>query len=218
MNESSLILQDAIKMHADWTSTTAEQFEIWLPLLRLLAEGKPVEPERLATVSHHSLKEIEALLHSSGAEIDQEGKVLGWGLTLVPTSHQFHLGEKTLYGWCALDTLLFPALLEVTAQVISSCPASGRTIRLTVTPESIVDLEPTSAVVSVRSPGEAIDRCNVREEICQQGHFFASREVAMTWPYLHPQAILLDVKDAAQLGREMACQVLTLSRKQDTRN
>ncbi len=218
MNEPSSILQDAIKTHTDWVAATAKRFRVLLLLLRLLAEGKPVEPERLAEASHHSREEIETLLRSSDAEIDQTSKIVGWGLTLLPTPHQFHLGEKTFYGWCALDTLLLPVLLGATAQVVSPCPATGREIRLTVTPECIVNLEPASAVISARSPGEAADPCKVREGYCRQGHFFASREVAAAWPDLHPQAILLDVSEAAQLGREMARHILALEQKTEEHN
>jgi alkylmercury lyase len=94
--------------------------------------------------------------------------------------------------------------------VVSTCPATGKQIRLTETPEAIVNLEPTSAVISARSPGEAADPCKVREGFCLQGHFFASRDVAASWPSLHPQAVLLSVEEAAELGREMARQILAL--------
>jgi len=91
------------------------------------------------------------------------------GLGFLSTRHQFHLGEKTLYTWCALDTLAFPALLGRTARVISSCPVTGKEIRLTVTPEAITDLEPAGAVASVRLPGEDTDLCHVQEDICNDG-------------------------------------------------
>jgi alkylmercury lyase len=214
MNTSSQTLQDAIKTHTDWVAATADQFRILLPLLRLLAEeGQPVEPERLATVSHHSLDEVEALVQSSDIEVDQTGKIVGWGLTLVPTPHQFHLGEKTFYGWCALDTLIFPALLQATGKVVSTCPATGKQVRLTETPQAIVNLEPTSAVISARSPGEAANPCNVREGFCLQGHFFASRDVAASWPSLHPGAVLFSIEEAAQLAREMARRILALEQE-----
>jgi len=219
MNNASPTLQDAINTHTDWVAATADRFRILLPLLRLLAEeGKPVEPMRLATVSHHSLAEVFALVQSSDIEVDQTGKITGWGLTLLPTPHQFHLGEKIFYGWCALDTLIFPALLQATGKVVSTCPATGTQIRLTETPEAIVNLSPEAAVISARSPGEAADPCKVREGFCLQGHFFASREVAAAWPGLHPAAVLFSVEEAAQLGREMARHILALEQKAEEHN
>jgi alkylmercury lyase len=209
----SQALQDAVKTHTDFLARTQEQFLLFLHLLRLLAEGKPIEPVQLATVSRRSLEEIQALLQSSDVEVDQEGNIIGFGLSLRPTPHQFHLGEQTLSTWCALDSLVFPAALGRTARVNSTCPATGTEIRLTVTPTRIERLEPASAVVSVRLPGAETDLCNVRGGICMQGHFFAAREVASTWPALHPQAVLLSVEEAAELGRELASQFLALEQE-----
>jgi alkylmercury lyase len=103
-----------------------------------------------------------------------------------------------------LDALAFSVLLGRTARVISSCPVTEQEIRLTVTPEAIVGLEPAGAVVSVLLPGEDTDACNIQEDICNDRLFFASREVAATWPSLHPKAVLLSVEEAAQLGRALA--------------
>ena len=203
---TSQALQDAVKAHTDFLAAHPEQFRLSLPLWRLLAEGKPIEPEQLATVSHRSLKEIQALLQSSDMRVDQEGNILAFGLSLQPTPHQFHLGEQALYTWCALDALAFPPLLGRAARVISTCPATGTEIRLTVTPERIERLEPTSAVVSVRLPREETDLCN-------DGYFFVSHEVASTWPSLHPQAVLLSVEEAGELGRELARQFLALEQE-----
>ena len=109
-------LQEAIKAHEGFITAQPEQYRFILPLLRLLAEGKPVEPRYLASVAHCSLEEIQAVLPSSDVEVDQAGNIVGWGLSLVPTPHQFHLGETILYTWCALDALAFPALLGRTAE------------------------------------------------------------------------------------------------------
>jgi alkylmercury lyase len=207
---TSQILQDAIKRHEAFVSAQPEECQLLLHLVRFLAEGLPVSPEQLAAVSHHSVEDIRAFLQCSDVEVNAEGNIVGLGLSLQPTQHQFRLGEKTLYTWCALDTLLFPAVLNCTAQVTSSCPATGKKIHLTVTPAGIEYLEPRSAVISVRLPGAETDLCHVRGTICMQGHFFADRAAASAWPGLHPQAILISVEEAAELGRELAPQFLTL--------
>jgi hypothetical protein len=79
-------------------------------------------------------------------------------------------------------------------------------------------LERASAVVSVRLPGAETDRCHVREDLCLQGHFFVSREAASARPSLHPQALLLPMEEAAQLGREVARQFLALEQEPDGRS
>jgi alkylmercury lyase len=197
-------MQKALTSHVDFFTAHAEELRLWLPLWRLLAEGSPVSTSALASVSHRPLNEIQAALPSLDVRLDQEGNILASGVSLVPTAHQFHLGEQVLYTWCALDTLLLPPLLDRAASVISTCPVTGKKIRLTVTPEAMRDLSPSDAVVSVHLPGEETNLCHVQEDICNDGFFFVSRDVAAAWPHLHRQAVLLTVEEAAQLGRELA--------------
>lgn len=210
---TSQTLQKTLTAHEDFFTAHAEQIRLWLPLWRLLAEGKPVSLSQLANASHRPMDEIEATLPSLDVRLDQEGHVLASGLSLVPTTHQFHLGKQALSTWCALDTLVFAPLLARTARVISSCPVTGKAIRLTVTPEAIADVEPTGAVVSIHLPGEETDLCHVQQDICNDGHFFVSHDVASSWPSLHPQAVVLSVEEAAQVGRELARQLLALEQE-----
>jgi alkylmercury lyase len=212
---TSPLLQKAIKTHEDFVAANPKQFRLWPALLRLLAEGKPVSPEQLAASSHRSLQEVQVLLHAADVRVDDEGNILALALSLVPAAHQFHLGEHVLYTWCALDTLAFPALLGRTARVISSCPVTGRAIHLTVTPETILDQEPASAVISVRLPGEDTDLCHVQEDLCNAGYFFVSHEVASAWPSLHPQAVLLSLEEAFELGRVLANVIRSITGKQE---
>ncbi len=113
-------VQKTLEAHVDFFTAHAEQIRLWLPLWRLLAEGKPVSLEQLASSSHRPLDEIQAELPSLDVRLDQKGHVLASGLSLLPTAHQFHLGEQALYTWCALDTLAFAPFLGRTARVISS--------------------------------------------------------------------------------------------------
>ena len=166
-------------------------------------------------MAHCSLKEIQAVLPSSDVEVDQAGNIVGWGLSLVPTPHRFHLGENTLPTWCALDALMLPALIGRTAHVVSTCPATEVTVSLTVSQTHIERLEPISAFVSVRVPGTENDLCRVRGGFCMQGHFFAAREAAVAWPELHPQAVLLSVEEAAELGCALARRILAFEQESD---
>ena len=208
---TSQTLQKALKAHVDFFTAHADQFRLALPLWLLLAEGSPVSLEHLANVSHRSLDETQAQLPSLDVRLDQEGKIVAAGVSLVPTRHQVQVGEQPLFGWCALDTLMFAPLLGRTARVISSCPVTGKEIRLTVTPEAILDLSPADAVISVHLPGEETNLCHVQEDLCNDGLFFVSHDVAAAWPRLHPQAVLLDVAEAAQLGRELVNTVHSLA-------
>jgi alkylmercury lyase len=202
--------QEIFKLHTDFVAMHPEQFRLALSLWRLLARGKPVAPEELASAFHRSLPETQALLQTWDHQEDQEGSIIAAGLSLVPSAHQFHLGDLVLYTWCALDALSYPAMLGRSARVISTCPVTGQEIRLTVTPETIKDVSPTSVAVSVRL-NMAADTCTIQEDICNDGLFLASREVASTQGSLHPQVGLLSIEEAAELGRAMARHILAAS-------
>jgi len=214
---TSQTVQKTLEAHVEFFTAHAEQIRLWLPLWRLLAEGKPVRLPQLVSSSHRPLDEIQAELPSLDVRLDQEGNVLASGLSLVPTAHQFHLGEQALYTWCALDTLAFAPLLGRTARVISSCPVTGKEIRLTVTTDAIADLSPAGAVVSIHLPGEATSLCHVQQDICNDGLFFVSHEVAAAWPHLHPKAVLLSVEEAAEVGRALASSIRSIAGEARTR-
>ena len=87
------------------------------------------------------------------------------------------------------------------AQVTSRCPVTGSSIQLTVTPEQVLDLDPGEAQVSLVVDVAAECSYNVREDVCNYGHFFASREAATPWQVAHPQAAILSVEEAYQVGK-----------------
>ncbi len=52
----------------------------------------------------------------SELEYDAQGNLVGSGLTLVPTAHQFRVEQRALFAWCAFDTLTYPVELHLSAQ------------------------------------------------------------------------------------------------------
>ena len=132
-------------------------------------------------------------------EFDAQGNIVGWGMTLLPTQHQFRLKERSLFTWCAFDTFLFPPLLQVEAHVQSVCKASGQPITFVATPQGIADLFPATSVLSLILPAARCD-C-VRETFCQQSLFSQTEEAASPWMALHPEAVLLSIEKAAALGQ-----------------
>jgi alkylmercury lyase len=171
-------------------------------LVQLLAQGRPVAPDRLASALQRPLDETLAILREHPeVEYDARGDIVGSGLTLNPTPHRFQVEDRTLFTWCAMDTLMYPVSLALTAQVTSPCPRTGRTVQLTVTPNQILDLDPPGVVVSVNIPEASACCGNVREDVCQHGHFFASRQAAMPWQETHPHTVILSVEKAYQVGK-----------------
>ena len=181
-----------------------EQEDLCRPIIQQVARGRPVTKADLQGSLHLSQDELERrLAHLPDTEFDQQGNILGWGVTLLPTSHKFQLDGKTLYTWCAFDTVLFPPSLQRSAQVQSSCAQTGHPIALVATPEGVVkDLTPAGSVMSLILPAERSE-C-VRETFCYQSLFFRSEQAASTFLASHPEAILLSVEEAALVGRWVA--------------
>jgi alkylmercury lyase len=176
-----------------------------LPLLRLLALGEPVSWGQLAEELGEPVERVHARLGSwEELVVDEHGRILGAGLSLVPTPYRFVLGDRLLFTWCAFDTLLFPCWLGQPARVEAECPESGTPIRLEVTPARLARLEPTTAVISLRLPA-AVEPCpNVRAAFCEYSRFFASPEATVRWQAQTPEGIVLPLAAGWQLARRLA--------------
>jgi alkylmercury lyase len=184
--------------------------EIVPPTLGLLARGKPASPEEIAAASRKPPEKVRAALDRfPSTEWDEQGRVVGLGLTLQLTPHRLELEDSALFAWCALDALLFPVLLGRPASIESPCRSTGSPVRIKVTPAGIETAEPSSAVVSIIA---ARDLASFRSVGCNNTHFFSSPEVASRWLEKHPEASILSVEDAFQLGRLIAEGVLGISR------
>lgn len=162
------------------------------PLVRLVAEGDPVPVDRLAAAANLSVDEVEARLRAEpGVDWDDDGRLLGFGLTQRPTNHRFLLGDRVLYTFCAADTLIFPVMLGRAATVESICAATAVPIRLEVTPEAVIDLEPATAVVSqIRLCAGVTD---IRANVCDHGHFYATASAAEGWRRDHADGDVVPV-------------------------
>ena len=215
---TSKTLQGAVKALRLLTDVSQPQEQRdWLRLvvhdMRLLAaSGQPVTRQQLAAAIHASPDEIGTLLQPPAVELDAQGHLIGLGLSLSPTPHQLHLGKQRFCTWCARGALAIPAILGREGTVVSHCPATGKAIHVQVSPERLLDLEPSSTVVSAVIPE---DEASARAAICNHGHFFASHQAASRWPPLHPGAVILPAEEAAELGRELARQFQALAQEPD---
>lgn len=179
-----------------------EEFAFVPALVRLLARGAPVDVEVLAAEGGWPVDEVrDGLARHPSVEWDDHGKIVGFGLTLRSTPHRFDFDERTVYGWCASDVLSFPFLLDHPGVVSSACPVTGRSIRVEVTPNRVVKVEPPEAVVSSLRPGKRVD--DIRADICGEGLFFASREAASDWLEAHENGILHTVEEDFDVHKEV---------------
>ena len=139
-------------------------------------------------------------------EFDESGRVVGWGITQRRTPHRLNVDGRRLFTWCALDTLMFPALLGKPAKVSSPCHATGEPVevQVDVNPDRITSVTPAGAVVSIVTPGQT---ARIRGAFCNQVHFFASADAAGPWLAGHHEASVLPVAEAFELGKPLVAQI-----------
>jgi alkylmercury lyase len=173
---------------------------VQLALFRLLAEGRPVEPTRLAAETGVPAADVvEWLGRWWGVQTD-EGRVVAFqGLSVVEAPHRLRLDGRTLYTWCAWDTLFLPELLGCPAEIASTCPTTGATVSLRVGPDGPSELSPPDAVMSFIDPGHSFE--HVIQTLCRFVHFFASPEAAAQWTDSHPGTYVMPIEDGYEIGR-----------------
>src|SRR6185437_16147936 len=165
--------------------SSVEGSEAFPHLVRLLVKGAPVGIDELAAIAGRPEDEVDRLLRSQpGTDWDEQGRLVGFGLTLRPTRHRYIVGGHTLYTWCATDALLFTQIIGEPAVAESTCPASDLPVRLELRQDAVVSVEPAEAVVTQRHRGEVV--ADLRAEVCDHGHFFASQAAASDWAAEHP--------------------------------
>ena len=147
-----------------WTSTydglgeqeIGQRVSAFRLIARAIAAGEPVSGDSYAAqtgLSRETVSEVFRGLSASGMEFDADGNLIGAALTTVRTPHRFRVNGRDLFAWCALDTLILPGLIGETAEVVSSCAATGDEIRLRVTPGAEAEYTPAEAVLTVVLPG-----------------------------------------------------------------
>lgn len=182
-------------------TSDAARNDLGLAMLRRLAQGQPLALDTLASDTRRPMDEIRCELQRHGdIEYDHAGRIVGNGITLRPTPHRFAIDGRELYTWCALDTLVFPAMLGVSARAESPCHATGQPIRVDVGPDRIRSVEPASAVVSILPRPHS---ASIRASFCNHIHFFADADAAQPWLAEHPDAAIVPVTDAQEHGREL---------------
>jgi alkylmercury lyase len=170
--------------------------------IRLISGGEPVALPQLAAAAGRSVDDVEAALAAqTSAERDEQGRLVGLALTLRPTSHRFTVDGRTLFAWCASDTLMLPVILGRPAVVESTCPQTGQPIRIELTPDRVERVDPPDAVMTaVRPPGQLTD---VRSATCNHGHFFSSLAATAAWTDAHRDGHILPVEEAFRLDRQV---------------
>ena len=207
--------------------TTVEATEAWrekigrqkegfnLALIRLLEEltkGEPVSKEHASEVLGVPEEEIDKMfkaIDASNGQFDDRGNFIGMVLTLKPTRHSFRVNGNDMYAWCSLDTILLPGILEAEGEIESTDPVTGETIRLTVTANQVVKVEPPGAVTSIFVPGKTPTETKDGEpvigaesKVCRSMLFYESRESAEQALENFPNIAIFTIEEAFNLARK----------------
>ncbi|MGH7701053.1 MAG: organomercurial lyase [Gemmatimonadales bacterium] len=193
---------------------SSEEQRAGIVLLRELAKGEPVAVPQFAEALGVPVKEAEALVKGSALRrliyAGEDGRVVGfWGLSTVRTHHRFTINGRTLWAWCAGDTLFLPEAVGETAVVESRDPDSGELVRLTISPARVEAVEPKDVTVSFLQP-DTVDftsATQIMATACHHIFFFASRASGERWVDKHPGKVLLSLDEAFTLARRLNAQV-----------
>ena len=180
-------------------------------LYRELAKGQPVDAAQLGRALGVAPAEARGFLNRDSIKVfvypDDEGRVLGFGgLAAAPMHHRLEVDGRTLWTWCAWDSLFIPEILGKRARVVSPDPDTGELVQLVLTPDEIESAEPQNAVVSFLLP-DARDfdtsAANVMATFCNFVFFFASRTSGERWVAKHPGTYLYSLDEALALAKRL---------------
>jgi alkylmercury lyase len=182
----------------------ARQQTVSLGLYRELAKGRPVRRERLASALDMATHEVNEVLDSDAVScliLHDEGQaIVGFGgLAVVEMAHKFVVDGRTLYTWCAWDSLFIPELLDANARVESTCPQTKLPVRLRVGPDGVNWVQPSETVVSFLLPDALrIEQTapEAMKSFCHLVYFLASPEAGQTWTERHRGTFVLSLEDA----------------------
>jgi alkylmercury lyase len=199
------------RLASELPAFSPEEQRAAVTLYRELAKGQVVDAEQLARALDVSPAEGRALLARDPIKgftyADDQGRVLGFGGLAVPQmQHRFEVDGRTLWTWCAWDSLFIPEILGKPARVGSRDPENGQVVKLLVSPDGIKSAEPTDAVVSFLLPDGNDFRtsaANVMANFCHFVFFFASRSSGERWMAKHPGTFLYSLDEAFDLAKRL---------------
>lgn len=199
------------KLETQLRPFSPEDQRVAVALYRELAKGKAVDADQLGRALERSPGEIRALLERDAIKAflhpDSQGRVLGFGgLAAAPMHHRFEVDGRTLWTWCAWDSLFIPEILGRLVRVTSSDPETRESVRLVVTPERIESVVPAEAIVSFIELESEVFRStaqNVMASFCHFVFFFASRSSGERWTAKHPGTFLYTLDDAFALAKRL---------------
>lgn len=172
-------------------------------LYRCLAQGQPVPAAALAEQAGLPQKAVQETLRAwPGVFRDGDARVIGfWGLTIIPMEHQLTVDGRTLYTWCAWDTLFIPEILDRSASVRSTSAVDGAEIVFEVGPQGVTNLRAPNAMLSFVLPSDEAWTREIQTNFCHFVRFFRDADEGERWLRTRPDGFLLPLEQAYLAAR-----------------
>ena len=201
----------ASELLARLPTMTGEEQRLGLEIYRQLAQGEPVLRSELAQALEAPTDTVDELLGHPNLKCltytDKQGRIIGFGgLAVREMPHRFRIDGRTLYTWCAWDSLFLPSILDLEAEVDSPAPGGTVRVHLKVAPDGVKEVQPRNAVMSFLLPSAHTFQADVLKAMasfCHYIFFFPNRENAAAWARSHPDTTVISVSEAFELGRLM---------------
>ena len=157
-----------------------------------LLKGRPLPRGRFSEVTDVPIDKAHQIIQQYG-EVNKEGEIVGYlGLSLNKTVHQLNFDNKTLYAWCAMDSILLPRYLMHRWEIISIDPITDIPVKLSISDNL---LEWTRPVPLFISWVEKADSCDIKSSFCRHSFFFGSEDAANKWLEKNPLGKISKVED-----------------------
>jgi len=201
----------ASELLARLPTMTDEERRLGLEVYRQLARGEPVLRLSLAEALDVPTHDVDELLGHPNLKCltysDNDGRIIGFGgLAVRKMPHRFRIDGRTLYTWCAWDSLFLPGILDLEAEVDSPAPGGSVRVHLKVAPGGVKEIQPRSAVMSFLLPSAHTFQADVLKAMasfCHYIFFFPDRDNAAAWAKRQPDTTVISVSEAFELGRLM---------------
>jgi alkylmercury lyase len=180
-----------------------EQRRLALATYMRLARGMAASLVEIAEDAGIDTEKAQHILGDrTGVYSDEAKRVIGfWGLTIAKTVHRFEVDGAQLYTWCAWDTLFLPELLGKSARVETICEATGKPVRLSVSPNRVESVDPRSVCISFLTPDSSRFQQDIIQNFCHCIHFFRSQKDGEAWIAKRPGTFILSLDEATELAR-----------------
>lgn len=165
---------------------------------RMLADGRPVSPARLAAALRCSEADVVAAMSSQpGVVLDERGHLTAYlGLTLKESPHVLEVDGRRLFTWCAWDTMLVVPVLGRPARVSSACVVTGVPVDVALTPAGATDLACTRVHLTMVTPDADTLGRDFHAAFCARIHFVASEAAGDIWLADNPDGLVLSLDEA----------------------